>query len=171
MKTPFKTQIAFALALAISLSAFAKNAHKSHSRDIPEFRADLLVPGKTEESQLESLVGNPLRSLHDRGRVLYFYDVGLNGASMTATVSARRGVVESITYFCDEKLADVTKKYGESQESRVAVSGVEKRSLRGGMKQITFEGSGRAFLFTPRSETARVCIKWEPGKKFSEIGG
>lgn len=150
--------------------AFAKNVRKSNGDETPEFRADLITPGKTQESQLAQLVGNPLRVLHDRGRALYFYDVGLSGASMTAHIAVRRGIVESMTYFCGEKLADAFKKYGAFQDGRVALSGVKKTSLRGGLRQVVFESAGRAFLFSPRSDAARVCVQWEPGKKLSEVG-
>ena len=138
--------------------------------ETPEFRAESIVPGETPESKLLVLVGQPMRVRRERGRVLYFYDVGLRGASMTATVSVRKGVVEWMTYFCDEPVKEVLSKYEGVKEGTVALSGVDKRSLRGGLRQLTVDEVGRGFVYSPRAEKVRVCLRWPTGKPFSEVG-
>lgn len=154
--------------MALSISLSSPVAAKSKSAE-PRFRAELVVPGETPASKLGVLIGNPMKVLRDRGRVLYFYDVGMEAASMTATVGARNGIVEWMTYFCDHSVKEVLKEYEAAKTGTVPVSGVEKRALRGGLRQLTIDELGKGFIYSPRAEKVRVCLRWQPGKKLSEV--
>lgn len=87
---------------------------------------------------------------------------------MDATVSVRSGVVEYVSYLCNESMSEVRSKFaGEASIVRSIEGGAV--GLASSLTQVLYEGKGRGYLFEPRSQRVRACVAWAPGKKFDEL--
>ena len=128
------------------------------------FPADMIEPGKTQSAELQALLGRPRRMVRENHREIYIYDMGV-GSNLDATVSMRAGVVESVTYLCNEKMAEVKNRFASEPASMRSI-----HSTANGLAQVLFESRGRGYVYDPKSYRARVCVAWQPGKKFDELG-
>jgi hypothetical protein len=149
----------FALTSIPSLAAVPKGG----------YRFDAVEPGRTQVGQLRDLLGKPYRRVQESMKhEFYFYDLG-DGATMDATVSVRSGVVEYVSWLCNESIAQVKARYAGEQAIQRNVD-VSMSGFSGALTQLLFESKGRGFIFEPKTSRIRACVAWEPGKKFDELG-
>lgn len=158
----------FSLAAAI-FSASGLLWASVHPAAPKPFHAELIEPGKTTLAALHELVGKPARVLRESPHHEYlFYDLG-QGAAMDATVSIRDGVVDYVSYLCDDKMRDVRAKFGTEPSSQRAILS-SASGYASSLTQVLFESRGRGYVYEPKTMKVRACMAWEPGRKFEELG-
>lgn len=131
------------------------------------FSPEKVKPGQTSENELQAMLGRPIQVMREGTREYHFYRLGV-GATMDATVALRGGVVEYVTYLCEETLDDVKSKFKDEQSVTSAVRG-QGGGLSGALSQLTYPVQGKGFLYKPKSRKVKACVTWVPGRKFDEI--
>lgn len=133
------------------------------------FRPELVKPGTTDAASLAKLLGKPVRVVKDTpNHEYYFFDLDSSSA-MDATVSVRKGIVEYITYLCDDSMRDVKGKFGDHPSVTRSVD-TGGRGYAAHLTQVLYDSAGKGFLYEPRSLKVKACVAWEPGHKFDELG-
>lgn len=130
---------------------------------------ELVEPGKTQVSKLSALLGKPYRVVREGPtREYHFYRLG-NGSTMDTTVHIKSGVVEYMTYLCNETIEDIEAKYGSAKKTEKVVrkSG---NAYIGALSQVTYPELGRGFIYEPKTKKVKACVAWEPGQKIDGIG-
>lgn len=131
------------------------------------FHPEAIKPGETDGAGVAAALGKPVQVVRDGGREYQFFKMGV-GSTMDATVALRGGVVEYITYLCDETLESVKDKFKDEQGTSRPVR-TEAPGLSGSLTQLTYSGAGRAFIYKPRSRKVRACVAWAPGRKLEDL--
>lgn len=83
---------------------------------------------------------------------------------MDATVLARAGLVEYVTYLCNESVRDMESRYGTAKRTERVIT-ASGNAYVGALTQVMYPELGRGFLFEPRSKKVRACLAWTPGKE------
>lgn len=138
-----------------------------YNNALAAFTPESVKPGQTSDNELRTLLGRPAQVVREGTREYHFYQLGI-GATMDATVALRGGVVEYVTYLCEETLESVKLKFKDEQSVTTGVRG-QGAGLSGGLSQLTFPAQGKGFLYKPKSRKVKACVAWVPGRKFDEI--
>lgn len=130
---------------------------------------ELVQPGKTQVSKLGDLLGKPYRVVREGPtREYYFYRLG-NGSTMDTTVHVKSGVVEYMTYLCNDSIGVIEAKYGAEKKNEKVIRKTGNAYI-GALSQVIYPEIGRGFIYEPKTKKVKACVAWEPGQNIDSIG-
>ncbi len=128
------------------------------TNSLAAIKPESVVPGKTNSEEVVKLLGRPLERIREGASKEYLFYRSGRGSTMDTTISLKKGVVESVTYFCNLSAEDVLqKKSGAKQEK----SDPETTKMGRHLTQYTFPQEGKAYVIDTKTKKVKVCVKFE----------